>query len=210
MNIKIKKIYHKLTCPVVSACIVISAAYFYFLMILPSLPSISQLFYNDVNFSNIRLVTKNIRNQCGSKYFTIWMSLQMNKSKDKFIFKEIKGCNEDNKTKDCSFDVKIFNPYYEGVHFLDYETYKFINSFSNEDVFYTNKIEDIRKYSTINKILNNTNKIINGIGIKVVKDIQKNIIYVFGISHLENATKCNRKMIVDKLEELNKVSRKML
>ena len=192
MRIKGSAIYQKLTCPVVSACIIITFAYFAFLTILPSLPSISQIYYNDVNASKVEIATRDIRNFCGEKYFTVWMSLQMNNSRNKFVFKEIKGCYKNQKAKDCSFDVKVFNPYYQNTHYLDKETYEFINSFSNNDVFYTKDMDVLDKYPTIQNILTNTNKKLTGIGFKVVKDIQNKIIYAFSITHLEGAEKCGR------------------
>lgn len=209
LKTRARLIYQKLTCPVVSSCIIISLSYFAFLTILPSLPSISQIYYNDVNSSKVEIATKKIRNFCGEKYFTVWMSLQMNKSRDKYLFKEIKGCQK-TKNKDCSFDVKVFNPYYSRSHFLDPETYKFINKFSNDDVFYTQDMDHLKQYKTINDILLNTNKELTGLALKVVKDIQNKIIYVFSITHLEGAKKCDRKTIVNKLEILNRVVREGL
>ncbi len=65
-----RRIYNKLTCPVGSTCVIVSIAYFSFLMVLPCLPSVSQIFYDDVNSFNVGLATEENRNSCGIKYFT--------------------------------------------------------------------------------------------------------------------------------------------
>jgi len=206
LKTRMRSIYQKLTCPVISSCIIISFSYFAFLTIIPSLPYVSQIYYNDSNASKVELATKKIRNYCGEKYFTVWMTLQMNKSRDKFLFKEIKGCQNTTRP-DCSFDVKVFNPYYSKSHFLDSNTYSFINKFSNEDVFYTKDMTSLKQYQTIKDILVNTNKELTGLGLKVVKDIRNKIIYVFSITHLEGAKKCDRKKIAGHLDDLNRIVR---
>jgi len=141
---------------------------------------------------------------CGEGYFVSWLSMDIAGLKDKFLFKDVVGCNKQ-MSKDCTFSVKAFNlnQFYNKIdHKIDRKTYEFLLNIPDAEVAYFKDIKELNKYKTIKYINDNTNLQINNLSFTVIKNKRKNIIYVFSLANTNKKDTCTRKKSTLLLKEL--------
>jgi len=207
---KIKNnIYNKITCPLVSAVMqlfIISAVFFY---IFPDLNN--EHYYRSVDEMKVKKRMSKIVNQCGQGYFVSWLILQTDKNKDKYIFKDVIGCNKD-KGQECAFSVvnMNLNNFYNEQQIVDKKTRVFLEKMMTGEIKHFFNIKDVNTLPSIKTAIEAANLPIYSLTLTVVKNIEDNIVYVFTMSDTINNKSCSKKDITSSLRDLALSSRKVL
>lgn len=198
-----KNLFKKLACPLVSACIqlvIILAIFMEFF-------EIKDHYYTAISDAKIRKKMQERVSQCGKDFYISWLVLDGNKSKRKYYFKDVIGCNEQTKRKTCAFSVKHLklNSFYnQTYHKLDEETYNHLATMQTGLVGYYNNPKELVVFDSVNEALGSANKKITSIGLSVTKNIRKNLVYVFTMTKTNNHLgKCGKHEIVEILEDLS-------
>lgn len=202
-------IHHKLTCPLVSAVIqlfIISAVFFY---IFPDLNN--EHYYRSVNEMKIKKRMSKITNQCGQGYFVSWLILQTDKNKDKYIFKDVVGCNKD-RGQQCAFSVvdMNLNNFYNEQQVVDRKTLIFLGKMMTGEIKHFSDIKDINSLPSMKEAVEAANLPIHSLTLTVVKNIESNIVYVFTMSDTINNKSCSKKDMSVFLRDLALSSRRAL
>lgn len=193
-----KKLLKRLFCPLVNALLqFIILCVVCYLFCQPK-----KQYHNSIANARIKTKIENRINECGQDYWLSWLVLDGNK----YFFQDVIGCSA-NKKENCSFsvkDAKLNQFYNEENHKVDRKTYEFLNSIENGVSGYYNDLSFLKDFTSINEAIQNTNKQIYELGISVVKDKKRNLIYVFTMTNTaKENTKCNKNKITYILEDLS-------
>ena len=149
-----------------------------------------------------------VSNSLGEGYFVTWIIINENN----FYYKDVIGCNLQTKHKNCVFSVKnlFLNPYYLESHIIDSQTYSFLDTMPSREVAFYKDFEKLKKYTTIHKMLDNTNLEIKRGGFTTIRNYKNNIVYVFIITDTNKTISHDKRMIVDLLKEIAQIGRRNL
>jgi len=206
----VRKTKDKLMCPLVSALIQITFLYIAFFQFF----EVKDHYYSSISNASIKTKIENKINICGPDTWISWIVLDGNKSKNKYYFQDVIGCNVESKIKNnCAYSVKEtrLNPFYnETYHKLDTDTYHFLEKMDTGMVAYFDDLKYLNEFKSINKALQSSNKDIKSIGLTVTKNVKKNIVYVFAMTNTKKETKCGKDKTISILEELSLYAKEKL
>jgi len=163
-------------------------------------------YYSAIANHRIRSRIEARAEECGKDYFISWLVFDGNKTKDKYYFKDVIGCNPKKEKKDCAFSVKDakLNPFYNAeYHRVDKKTYEFLEKMETGNAGIYDNLDYFKDYPAINDVLHSTNKKIERLGISITRDIRKNVVYVFTITNVSKNNQCDRHQMTDILEDLS-------
>jgi hypothetical protein len=205
----IRRTKEKLMCPLVSAIIQITFLYIAFFQFF----EVKDHYYSSISNAAIKKKIEEKIDYCGVDSWISWIVLDGNKSKNKYYFQDVIGCNPESKLNNsCSYSVKEtrLNPFYnETYHKIDAETYSFLEKMDTGLVAYFDDLKYLKQFKSIDIALQSSNKEIKNIGLTVTKNIKKNIVYVFAMTNTGN-NKCGKDKTISMLEELSLYAKEKL
>ena len=202
------KINKRIRCPLFWLLIQVSILYTAFFVYFPDS---KKYYYNSLNDAIIKNNVDKIVNECGEGYFVSWLVLQVDKSKDKYFFKDFVGCDA-NHTPNCSYSVKISSVdsfYNKKNNDVDHLTYSYLKSLDNGDVDFPDR-QTISRLPSMKHAVNKSKLGINLLGLTVIKDARNNIVYVFTLTNTTQNNICSKSRITEMLYGLSIVVRRVI
>jgi len=204
---RIKSLIIKLRCPLISAFIQIAVICYGFSILVPYLSGADKL-QSAENRDRIAQKASSVIKQIGHDYFLNWIIVETSNQKERYRFQDILECKR-GRGKDCVSSVKHLNDFYSETHYLDRCTYELLDSMDTGDVRIYSDLDKLKKCQTISTILEQGNLPLKGAGMTVIKNLERNIVYIFVLTSLIDID-LNKKKVSILLREMSITARKNL
>ena len=209
-------IFNKTKCffclPIIKAFFIILISYtFILLVILPTEVD------KEIQKMKLQNSIESFVNKTCSDVFVTWAAfdekaildsdLQETPSVGRYVFEDVIGCPV--RKENCAQSVKNLNPFFKVAHGVDLESYRYFNSFKNNEVRHIEDIESLKSkkaaYLAITRSISGV-KDIYLITVKnhiLINGVKTNVLYVFSIAHTKKTKYfCPESIAREKLKEL--------